>query len=246
MTATELYHELREKFAAIIEEHGIASSEVTIKARALSAQEAIGDTQRKDFPILEGKEILMMAEYQSAFGQAFTSTPADFSGTLSQILSIDLVNDDHGRALFVATMNAVLRKLGLADHTVHCKDDEPEQCALDMVGQLRESYGQPKIALVGYQPAMIEALSGPFELEVLDLNPANVGQTRYGVEIKHGIDDFKQVTDWADLILCTGSTLCNGTIADYISLDKEVVYFGTTVAGAAALLGLKRLCFCSK
>ena len=51
---------------------------------------------------------------------------------------------------------------------------------------------------------------------------------------------------YAELILCTGSTLCNGSIIDYLDLDKDVLFFGTTASGAAPLLGLKRVCFADK
>ena len=50
------------------------------------------------------------------------------------------------------------------------------------------------------------------------------------------------VLNWAELVLWTGSALSNATIADYMDLDKEVLFYGTTGAGAASLLGLKRIC----
>ena len=82
-----------------------------------------------------------------------------------------------------------------------------------------------------------------FELRILDLNPANVGQTRYGVTVEHGIDAYEDAVAWADLIVCTGSTLANGSIVRYMDIGKEVVFYGTTLAGAAEILGLKRACF---
>ena len=35
-------------------------------------------------------------------------------------------------------------------------------------------------------------------------------------------------------------------IVDYLNLDTEVLFFGTSASGAAALLGLKRVCFADK
>ena len=52
-----------------------------------------------------------------------------------------------------------------------------------------------------------------------------------------------EVVAWADLILCTGSTLANGSIVEYLNLNKDVRFYGTTLAGAARLLDLKRVCF---
>ena len=58
------------------------------------------------------------------------------------------------------------------------------------------------------------------------------------------MDDYDSVVHGgANLILCTGSTVCNGTIVNYLGLDTEVLFFGTTLAGTAVLMGLKRLCF---
>ena len=47
----------------------------------------------------------------------------------------------------------------------------------------------------------------------------------------------------------TGSTLTNGTFPEFYELalrGKEILFYGTTIAGTAALLGLKRLCYADK
>ena len=249
MSATEinaqtLYPELKRRFAEIVRANDLSADQIDIQAKALSPKDAIGDTERKDFPILTGKEAMLQAEYQGACGQAFTDSPAIFSGTLGDILALDIQNDAGARGLFIASMNAVLRKLVLTEGTLHCKNEEPELCAKKLAGSLRSQYGRPKITLVGYQPAMIEALAGEFPLRVLDLNPENIGKVKYGVTIEHGTKDYRDaVLAWPDLVLCTGSTLSNGTIVDYVNIGKEVLFFGITIAGAAAVLGLKRVCF---
>jgi len=245
LNARNLYPELKRRFADIVEKNCLPSDQIGIQARALSPKDAIGDTQRKDFPILTGREVMLQAEYRGAYGQAFTDSPAMFSGTLGDILALDIEHDMGALGLFVASMNAVLRKLEMAKGTLHCKNDEPELCAKEFVGYLREHYGHPKITLVGYQPAMIENLSKAFPLRVLDLNPDTVGKVKYGIAIEHGKNDYQDaVLHWADVVLCTGSTLSNGTITDYLDTGKEVIFFGITIAGAAELLGLKRVCFC--
>ncbi len=238
----EFFSVLMEKFKKIVEENGLLGREVKIGCRALSAQEAIGETKRKDFPLLTGREVMMQAEFDVAIGQTFTSAPSAFSGTIEEVLELDVVGNDHDRAIFIAAMNAVTRKLGLSDRTIHCRDEGPEECAVKIADTLMETYGPVKIAQVGYQPALLERLSEKFEIRLLDLNPEMIGKTKSGVKILDGERDREEVIRWADLILCTGSTLSNGTIVDYIGLDKEVLFYGTTVAGAAALLGLKRIC----
>jgi uncharacterized protein (DUF4213/DUF364 family) len=108
---------------------------------------------------------------------------------------------------------------------------------------VRKHYSGKNIALIGYQPSILEALSKEFTVRVLDLSPKNVGQVRYGVKVEDGINDFNEVVhQWADVLFCTGSTLCNGTIVNFIDIGKDVVFFGITVAGAAHLMGWPRLC----
>lgn len=243
MTVNELYSKLKLEFTKIINEHQIQTDTLNIKLKSLSPQEAIGITQRKDFPILTGQEVLLQAEYKGSLGQAFTDAPSVFHGTLSQILELDLINDNHSRGLFIATMNAVMCKMGIISQTIHCKNNEPELCGKQFTEYITKYYENPKIALIGYQPSILENLSTKFDIRVLDLNKDNINQVRYGIKVEHGIEDYKEVIEWADIILCTGSTICNGTIINFINLDKEVIYFGTTIAGAASILGLKRACF---
>ena len=243
MTVCQLFETLQTKFREILEEHGLADTEIQIRARGLTPEEAIGHTERKDFPILTGRETMLMAEFRGAAGLAFTDAPAQFSGTVGEILAMDLVNDAHARGLFIASLNAVMRYLGLSENSVHCKNRGPELCAGHRVEWVKRQYGQPKIAQVGFQPALLEALSGEFEVQVLDLNPENIGKVKHGCPVCDGALQRGAVVDWADLVLCTGSTLSNGTLVEYLGLEKPVVFFGTTLSGAAPLLGLQRACF---
>lgn len=238
-----LYTKLQKGFLQIVEEHGLSTDRIEINSRSLSAKEAIGTTKRKDYPIITGKEIMLQAEYMGAMGQVFTDSPADFAGTLKEILELDIINDVHARGLYIASLNAVMRYFSIASGTVHCKNDKPELCAGTVVQQLRQTYGSPKIALVGFQPAFVENLSKAFDLRVLDLNPSNIGTVKYGTLIENGVDDYQKVVrDWAELVLCTGSTLSNGSIVNFIDIGKDVVFYGITIAGAAQILGLKRIC----
>lgn len=239
-----IYDELRQRLNEIIEEKGLSSDEITINSKTLSEEEAIGITERKDFPILTGKEVMLEAEFRGAKGQSFTSHPAVYKGTLSDIVELDIENDQHGMGLFIASLNAIMRYLKLAEGTVHCKNEEPEKCGKKFIDYVKSEYGDPKIALIGYQPAILENLSGEFSVRVLDLDPKNVGFERYGVLVEDGIESYSEVVlDWSDIVLCTGSTLANGSIVNFLDIGKPVIFFGTTIAGAAELLGLERACF---
>lgn len=221
---------------------GLMDEIIEVVAAPLSVEQAIGHPQGDDFPIQKGKEKLMEARFKGAKGQAFTDTYGNYQGTLATISALDLA-DLRSRAVFVATLNAVMSYLDQAQGTLHCKDRGPGDCAQEIVGYIREKYGHPKIGMIGYQPAMIGALSTKFPLRVLDLDPDNIGQIKHGALIEDG-ESQHDVLAWADILLVTGTTLANGTIDQFVT-DIPVVFYGTTIAGAAALMGWERFCPCS-
>ena len=243
-TPEEFYEELKKRFMALLKEEGLYTDEVKISTKALSPEEAIGITKRKDFPIITGKDIMIQASCHGLFGQAFTDAPATFEGTLGEICEMDL-DDPYNRGLFIASLNAVMGYLGKSTRTVHCRNNGPEMCACDVVKFVKELYGNPKIGLIGYQPSMLDNLSKEFEVRVVDLCEDNIGTNKYGVIVEDGSKDeiWKGIMDWADIVLCTGSTVCNGTIVNFLPWVNKILFFGTTLAGAATLMELPRMCF---
>ena len=234
-----MHDTIRQKFIRLIKEHGLEGEEVIVKAKALSAEQAIGNPEDKDYPLVKGQERLMQAEFRGAKGQAFTDRYGNFSGRLADITAMDL-NNNFRRAVFIASLNAVTRYLGLASQTVHCKDEQPKECAAELVSYIEKNYGQPRIAMVGFQPRMVEALSRRFKLSVTDLDKANIGQEKFGVKI----DDPTRTQDnleWGDIALVTGTTIVNDTIDQFL-IAKPVIFYGVTIAGAAKLQGLERFC----
>lgn len=248
MSDDTFYRELKQRFTELLKAEGILGAEVWIDTRALTPEEAIGMTKRKDFPIITGKDVMIQASCLDALGQAFTDAPSAFRGTLEEICALDVEQDSHARGLFTAALNAVMKYLGRVECTVHCRCDGPELCAVDAAAYIAEVYGCPKIGLIGYQPAMLECLSGRFPVRAADLSPVNIGQTRYGVLIEDGGEPgvSPAICDWADLVLCTGSTVCNGSIVEFLHLNHKILFYGTTLAGAAALMELPRLCFADR
>ncbi len=248
MTVEELYRTLKESFQSLIAEHHLEQESVKITCRALSAEDAIGETKRKDFPIITGKDIMIQAEYQNGRGQAFTDAPALFEGNLADICRLDIENDAHARSVFIASLNAVMNSLGACRATVHCRKDGPEFCAIDVKAYLDRQWPESaRIGLIGYQPALLQMLSeSERQVRVLDLNPANIGAVRYGVTVEDGATRRDDLVFWADLILCIGSTICNGTITDYLDLEKPVLFFGITAAGACQLMEWNRICFAER
>jgi len=234
-----LHDIIREKFIKLIKEHGLEGEEVIIRAAALSTEQAIGNPEDKDYPLVRGEERLMQAEFRGALGQAFTDMYGDFTGQLSEIAEMDL-NNNFRRAVFISSFNAVMNHLGLIKQTVHCKDKQPRECATELASYIKENYGQPKIAMVGFQPRMVEALAKQFEIRVTDMDQENIGQEKFGVKI----DDpsrTKENLEWCDIALVTGTTIVNDTIDQFL-IAKPVIFYGVTIAGAAKLQGWNRFC----
>ncbi|NLF45463.1 MAG: hypothetical protein GX581_05240 [Syntrophomonadaceae bacterium] len=236
-----LLEKLQKDLQVLADENQLGEEKLEIECSVLTPREAIGDPERKDFPIQKGKEKMMQASFGTSHGQAFTDMPGNYSGRVMDLTTMPL-NKNYERAVFISGLNAVMRRLNLADRTIHCKDDGPKKCSQELADMIEKEYGHPQIALFGLQPAMAEALCRKFSMRIFDLDDDNIGKDKFGTVIENGICDMQEVESWADLFLVTGSTLCNGSIVDFLALKKPVVFFGTTGAGAASLLGLKRFC----
>jgi|LAHR01.1.fsa_nt_gb uncharacterized protein (DUF4213/DUF364 family) len=219
-----------------------------VATRPLSSTEAIGNPERDDFPLLRGKEVLMEANYRGSCGQAFTSARGVFSGTLEEVLKLPL-EKTFERAVLVSTINGVMRHLGLVEGTVHCRDAGPRDCAA-LLGQLMRRERICPVGLVGMQPAILSSLVeifGPERVMVSDL--VSAGEIRSGIKVLDGSRP-EPLFERCPIVLITGTTLVNGTIDGLLELadrfENRVVFYGTTIAGAARLLGLERWCFCSE
>ena len=182
----------------------------------------------------------MQAEFRGSMGQAFTDMYGDFSGKLSDVLEMDLANNFR-RAVFISSLNAVMRHLRLVDKSTHCKDSEPRECSHELVKYIERNYGNPRIAMVGFQPRMVEALAKKFELRVTDMDEKNIGTEKFGVTIDSP-EKIRDNLDWCDMALVTGTTVVNNTFDQFV-ISKPVVFYGITISGVAKLLGLKSFCY---
>lgn len=239
---SDFYEDTKEKFFNLIKEKDLMSSKVeVVSARTLTSQEVIGKPERDDFPLLKGKEVMIQADFKGSLGQAFTDMPGNYSGALQEILEISLDNN-FKRAIFIATLNAVLRYLNYISKTVHCRDKEPKECAAHLVNYVKEQYGNPRIAFIGMQPAMVENLAHNFEIRVTDLDPDNVGQRKWGALIED-VSNTKEIISCADLIVATGTTVVNNTLPSLL-IKKPIIFYGVTIAGVAYLKGYEQYCYC--
>ncbi len=245
-----MYAKLKTALIDLAKENDLLESEINITAKILTPEEAIGKTERKDFPLLQGKEFLMEANFKNALGQAFTDAPSNFKGKLKKIFELELKNNSD-RALFIATLNAVTRYVDAAEKTIHCKNEGPELCAGEIVKTIIDKYNADiKVGIVGFQPAIIDNFSKNLpaqNLKVIDLDKENINKKKYGLLIWDGRKMVEELFKISDVILATGSTIVNDSLSHLIFLSnkyqKPLYFYGTTVAGTAKILNLKRLCF---
>jgi len=241
-----ILEEAKEKVESRLKKEGLFESEITVKAKVLSPQEAIGNPERDDFPLLKGRERIMEANFKGHLGHAFTDMYGGFEGQLNELFDIPL-NNNYRRALMVATINALSKYWGLVEDTVHCKDNQPQKCAKKCIEYFKQEFPEArKIALIGFQPALAEEVFQYYTLRILDLNKDNIGQIKFNVQVLDGQKDMKAAVKWADIVFATGSTSVNGTIDGILEAAgsaKRVVFYGVTIAGVAYWMGLQRICF---
>ncbi len=235
----------RRRLEHLCEDLGILDEDVDVQVRGLSTEEAIGNPKDRDYPIIKGKEVMVEARFQTGVGQAFTSTPSDFAGKVADVLALDIEGESkeasQNRAVLVATGNAIAAHADLTVSSIHCKNEDPVECATVLAETIMWLMGEPKIALFGFQPRMLEELAKTYRVRCVDLDPENIGQTKFGIDIEPA-EKTDEVLDWCDFALVTGSTLANNTMDRFLAQPKRVIFYGVTNAGAEALLGISRFC----
>ena len=210
----------REQLRIITAENRLSNESVEVRIGTLTAKQAIGDPTRRDFPLLEGREVMIEATFKGSYGQAFTDSPNEFTGNLDDILKLKL-DTNESRAIFDATVNAVMAHLGMVTGVRHCHDEEPERCAGEIAQHILTNYGKTKVGLVGYQPAILENLVlvlGADNVHCTDLNPKNIGTEKFRAEIWDGKSDTVRLITWCNILLATSSTIVNDT---FDTLKKE-------------------------
>jgi hypothetical protein len=238
-----IYDTLQQYLTDLIRENRLEKQEIVVRAKVLTTEEAIGNPEDKDYPLITGRERMMQAEFKNTFGEAYTDMYGNYSGTLPDIAGMELSNNFR-RAIFISSLNAVMRYFGLIDKTMHCKDNEPRECSAKLAEYIAAKYGQPKIAMVGFQPRMVEALAKNFDIKVTDMDHANINKEKFGTVIQDPAKTQEHL-DWCDIAVVTGSTIVNGTLPDFLT-GKPVIFYGVTVSGATKVLGLESFCDCGK
>ena len=204
-TIESLYDRLKASLAELIEKRNLAGRNLQVRCRVLDSVEAIGSPNDQDYPILRGREHMVEAVFEGCRGQAFADEFENLDGPIERLLEMN-VDTTARRAIFIAGLNAVFRWCQLCEKTVHCRDEEPRDCA----GHIHDVIPKgEKILLAGLQPRFLEVLAADNPVRAVDLDPRNVGEQRYGVEIEPA-EATADAIAWCDRILATGSTIVNG------------------------------------
>ena len=248
MEAAPILLRAKNKFSTMVQELRLGEEIVHVTVGTLSAQQAIGSPGRPDFALLGGKEVMIEAQFRDSFGQAFTNQPQSFDGHLEDVLHLDM-SSINNRAIFIATLNAVTADLGMVTGVRHCRDEEPEKCGGEIASRILREYGNVKVSLVGYQPAILDHLTrtlGASNVKCSDLDNINIGSNKFGVQIVDGKTQNSNIIKWSDISLVTSSTNVNNTFDELhemtVSQGKRLIMFGVTGAGISALFGLERIC----
>jgi len=237
----DIYKTLKTALKNEIDKRHLSGQQIRVRCGALSVSEAIGEPKDTDYPIVKGKEIMIEAVFKGAKGQAFSDEFENADYLVDDLLTIEL-NSNRKRATFISALNAIYRHLDLCDKTVHCKNEEPKECA----SQLSKALGPANnILLVGHQPRFLEMLAKTRNVRVMDMDQDHIGTTRSNVLIEPP-EATPDAIKWCDLIFATGSTIVNGTIADLLDQGKPTLFYGVTISAAAHILNLKKFCHCGR
>jgi len=233
-----LLNRLKDEMKRLIHNHSFENEMVSVYARALTPEEAIGNPEHKDYPLLQGKERIMEAVFQGIRGHAYSDHTGNFSGSIEEVINLPLNTNFH-RALLISTSNAVLRRLGVIQKSCHCKDDDPVNCATYLGDALRK-FSPKRICMIGHQPRLLEEISKNFDVRITDRDPDNIGKAKSSVIIENP-EEYKDIIAWSDFIFSTGTTIVNDTIDSFL-VDLPVMFYGITISGAAKILDLNHFC----
>lgn len=237
MTIYELYEQLKKAFLSVPEVSAFMSDQIEIRAdrepekTLVPVEDRISGANKPEYRVT--------AVFRDKKGEAYTETPADFSGTLEEILRI--VPTDQGiDARFIAAVNAVMNYLGYADGTFPDDPAAHEEYADRLCGFITSGYGRSKIVLVGYDGYIVKRfMDEGLDFWTMDRNPEHISRDRFHhVIVNSGRYNREACFAWGNILIVTGSTLCNGTIVQYLNSGKELLFYGITFAGTAALLKL--------
>ncbi len=240
MKESNVYSTLKTYLKVLIEKEDLTQDPIMVTAQQLTTDEAIGNPEHSDYPLIVGRERMMEALVRGAPGQAFTDMYGHWQGSLGEVADLDL-NNNFRRAIFVAALNGAMRYTGELSDTRHCRDEGPVACAKELVNYVKSEALTPPFVLIGFQPRFAETLSIIGDLRIVDMDIKHIGRQRCGTTV-YSPEETDRALEGAKTVFVTGTTLVNDTIHQFWDLPIPTVFYGVTIAGAAKVLGLRRYC----
>lgn len=184
-------------------------------------------------------EYCVTAELCGTKGEAYTEEASSFSGTLKEALEIP-PSEKGISAITAAALNAAICYLGLAPGAFPEGEEARVAYADALCRYVTEHFGKSNIILVGYDGYLVKRfMEEGLDFWTMDLDPANITQNRFHhVVVNNAKRNRESSFVWGKSFLITGSSLCNGTILHYLNSEKELLFYGITIAGAATILKL--------
>ncbi len=188
-------------------------------------------------------EYRVIADFQGTKGEAYTECPCGFEGTLKEAL--DIRPTDNGiSAATIASINAAMSHFG---HFKGIFPDDPavhQKYAKKLCIYVSRNFGRSNIVLVGYDGYIVKTfVESGIDFWTIDRNPENISRNLFQhIVVNSGKWNRESAFAWGKVFLITGSTLCNGTITQYlgrgIEQGRQILFYGITAAGPMKLLGL--------
>ena len=237
MSINELYQQMICGFLALPDISPLLDEPVTVSFSGIPEQTL---RPEHDPPSTVARpEYCVTAMIREVKGEAYTETPQQFQGTLRQALKID-PSENGISAVTVSAINAAMHYLSLCPGVFPEEPQYPYEYARALCDHVIEHYGRSNIVLVGYDGYIVKQfMDEGLDFWTLDRDPDHISQDRFHhVVVNSAKRNRESSFVWGRLLIVTGSTLCNGTICQYLDSGRDLLFYGITCAGAATLLGL--------
>jgi len=247
MNIYDLYNKIRSGFLNLPGVQELLDDEITVKADLHPERTLMPEG---DVPSEAGRpEYRVFAEYKGVIGEAYaeaaninsvnSSSAVLYSGSLKKVLDIP-ASDNGISPVTIASINAVMCYLNLCPGSFPDDPQIREKYAQSLCEHVVSEHGKKNIILVGYDGYIVKKfMDEGLDFWTMDKDPDNITKDRFHhVIVNSGKYNREACFAWGKVFIITGSTLCNGTIVQYLDKGKDLLFYGITCSGTAALLGL--------
>ena len=240
----ELIERVRSRFGKVVRDNHLERESVIVEAGSSRASQHQGTTGKGCGCFADG---LIKARVAGGVGHAAIDSPAHFRASLRGVISMSLASDFE-RCVFLATVNAACRALGLLNKSLRCDDAGARRCPAEIVRQTGKD--RPKsVGLFGFEASLLEMLVRTFggrHVACVDADPELIGARNWGVDIWDAHDRAADLVDRSEFLMINTTCFVNASADEIVRLiwDKGCPYrfFGITGAGATKLLKMHWVC----